>query len=169
MHSPTPQTDLRAPTCWIAPSATVLGHVTLGEQSSVWFGAVLRGDTSEISIGDGSNVQDLACLHCDPGFPCVIEERVTIGHGAIVHGAHVERDSLIGIRAVVLNGARIGTGSIVAAGALVPEGKIIPPGSMVMGVPGKVVRPVTAEDRQMIEHAAEHYIENAAHYKQCEQ
>ncbi|MFM9068893.1 MAG: gamma carbonic anhydrase family protein [Planctomycetota bacterium] len=149
----------------ILPTAVVVGDVTLGEESSVWFGAVIRGDTESIRVGVGSNVQDLALLHADPGFPCLLGARVTVGHGAIVHGAVVEDDCLIGMRAVILNGARIGAGSLIAAGALIPEGVVIPPGSLVMGVPGKVVRSVTEAQRVQIQHGAEHYIEAARAYR----
>ncbi len=131
--------ELRAASAWIAPTATVVGNVHLGEQSSVWFGAVVRGDCESVTIGPRTNVQDLACLHADPGLPCVVGANVTIGHAAIVHGATVEDDCLIGIRATVLNGARVGRGSLIGAAALVTENAVIPPNSLVLGVPGKVV------------------------------
>lgn len=156
--------ELVAPSAWIAPNATVCGDVYIKPEASVWFGTVIRGDSAPIRIGEGSNVQDLCCLHADPGFPCVIGDRVTIGHGAIVHGARVENDALIGIGATILNGATIGSGSIVGAGALVPEGKSIPPGSLAVGVPAKVIRSLTPEDQQRIVHAAEHYIELSRRY-----
>ncbi len=144
--------------CWIADSAHVSGDIEIGSESSVWFGAVMRGDTDEIRIGDQTNIQDLCCLHGDPGFPCIIGDRVTVGHGAIVHGATVESDCLIGIGAIVLNGATIRSGSIVAAGALVPEGKTIPPNSLVMGMPAKVIRETTTEDREKITAGTKHYV-----------
>ncbi len=154
-----------APTAFIAHGAVVQGNVTLGEQSSVWYGAVLRGDVEPIEIGARSNVQDLAVLHCDPGYPCVIGEDVTIGHAAVVHGAIVESGSLIGIRAVVLNGAKIGAGSIIGAGAVVTERAEIPPGSLVVGVPGKVIRPTSDEQRAHIMANAAHYVRSAAQHK----
>ncbi|HAN99687.1 MAG TPA: gamma carbonic anhydrase family protein [Planctomycetaceae bacterium] len=150
-----------AASAWIASSADVMGDVRIGERSSVWFGAVARGDGESIAIGDDTNVQDGAILHADPGLPCRLGDRVTVGHGAIVHGAIVEADSLIGIRATVLNGATIGAGSLIAAGALVPERTVIPPGSLAMGVPAKVVRPVTEADRERIGRAWKHYVQAA--------
>src|SRR6188768_2160287 len=118
MKTPAPQID---PSAFIAPGAVVLGNVWLGAQSSIWYNAVVRGDTEAIRIGNETNVQDLCCLHADPGFPCTLGDRVTVGHGAIVHGATVEDDVLIGMKAVVMNGAKIGRGSIVAVGAIVLE------------------------------------------------
>ena len=146
------------PTSYIARGAIVLGNVTLGAWSSVWFTAVVRGDTEAIRVGDESNVQDLALLHVDRGLSCQLGDRVTVGHGAIVHGAVVEDEVLVGIRAVVLNGVHVGTGSIIGAGAVVPEGMEIPPGSIVMGVPGRVVGQVTDEHRQRILYAARYYV-----------
>lgn len=153
-------------TAWIASTATVLGEVHLGARSSVWFGAVIRGDVEAIRIGDETNVQDLACLHADPGLPCTLGRRVTMGHRAIVHGATIEDECLIGIGAIVLNGAHVGKHSIIGAGALVTEGKQIPPRSLVLGMPGKVVREVTDADLQRILHGYEHYVAAAAHYRQ---
>lgn len=157
--------DLIATDVYLAAGATVRGTVHIAERCTVMFGAVIRGDSVEVRIGPGSNVQDLCCLHGDPGFPCILGAGVTLGHRAIVHGAIVEDDCLIGIGAIVLNGARIGRGSIIAAGALVPEGKSIPPGSLVMGIPGKVVRQTNAEDLAAIRHAAEHYVELGRAYR----
>ncbi len=158
--------ELIDPEAYIAPGSVVCGQVILGSRSSIWFGAVVRGDTATIRIGESSNVQDLCVVHADPGFPCTIGNRVTLGHGAIVHGATVEDDVLIGIRAVVLNGAVIGSGSIVAAGAIVTEGTVIAPGQLVMGTPARVVRECTAKDRERIAHAAEHYSKAAIAYRQ---
>jgi carbonic anhydrase/acetyltransferase-like protein (isoleucine patch superfamily) len=152
------------PTAFVASNATVIGEVHVGRQSTILFGAVVRGDSTPIWIGERTNVQDLACLHGDPGFPCRLGNGVTIGHGAIVHGADVEDDVLIGIRAIVLNGAKIGRHSIIGAGALVAEGKVIPPRSLVLGVPGKIVRELTAEDIAKIEHAANHYVTAGIQY-----
>ena len=149
---------------FIADNATVLGEVAIGERSSVWFGAVIRGDTDVIRIGTETNVQDLSCIHVDSGFPCSIGNRVTIGHAAIVHGATIEDDVLIGMRAVVMNGAVIGKGSLVAAGAIVTEGTQVPENSLVLGVPGKVVRPTTEDDRHKIAQAAQHYSEIRSKY-----
>ena len=158
------QPDSIDPTAFIAATATVLGDVSIGARSSVWFGSVIRGDTERITIGAATNVQDLCVIHADPGLPCRIGNRVTLGHAAIVHGATVHNDVMIGIRATVLNGATIGEGSIVAAGALVTEGTEIPPHSLVMGAPGKVVRTVSDEQRERIHHAAEHYVAAAKEY-----
>lgn len=154
-----------APDAWVAPGATVLGEVHLGSEVTVLYGAVLRGDSGAVEVGAECNIQDLACLHADPGFPCRLGRRVTVGHAAVVHGATVEDDVLIGIRAVVLNGAVIGQHSIIGAGAVVPEGKVIPPRSLVLGVPGKVIRPIDDEDIARIHHAAAHYVEVGRHQR----
>jgi carbonic anhydrase/acetyltransferase-like protein (isoleucine patch superfamily) len=156
--------ELIAPSAFVAQGAFVLGNVTIGARASVWFGCVVRGDTEAIEIGDETNVQDGCVLHADPGFPCVLGKRVTVGHGAIVHGALVEDDVLIGMRAVVMNGARIGRGSIVAVGAVVTEGTLVPPGSVVMGQPAKVKRAAEPRDAERIRHAAEHYVAAAKVY-----
>lgn len=144
---------------FIHSRATVLGDVILGARASVWPGAVLRGDSDRITVGDDSNVQDGAIIHVDHGVPAVIGARVAIGHGAIVHGAVVEDDALIGIGAIVLNRVRVGRGSIVAAGALCPEGMQIPPDSLVMGVPGRVVRSTTEAERERIAGTVRAYLE----------
>lgn len=149
---------------FIAPNATVLGDVTIGVESSVWFGSVIRGDTEAIRIGEQTNVQDLCVLHADPGFPCTLGDRVTLGHAAIVHGATVEDDVLIGMRAVIMNGARIGSGSIIAVGAVVTEGLEIPPGSVVTGMPGKVRAATTERHAEMIRRGADHYVESARRF-----
>ncbi|GGX72885.1 gamma carbonic anhydrase family protein [Streptomyces anandii] len=135
---------------FVAPTATVVGDVALSAGASVWYGAVLRGDVESIAVGADSNVQDNCTLHADPGFPVSVGERVSIGHNAVVHGATVEDDCLIGMGATVLNGAVIGAGSLVAAQALVPQGMRVPPGSLVAGVPAKVRRELTEEERQGI-------------------
>ncbi|MEU2744705.1 gamma carbonic anhydrase family protein [Streptomyces collinus] len=135
-------------TAFVAPTASVIGGVTLGAGASVWYGAVVRGDVEAISVGASSNVQDNCTLHADPGFPVSVGERVSIGHNAVVHGATVEDDCLIGMGATVLNGAVIGAGSLVAAQALVPQGMVVPPGSLVAGVPAKVRRELSEEERQ---------------------
>lgn len=142
-----PQVDSEA---FAAPTSVVIGDVTLHAGASVWYGAVLRADCGPIVIGADSNVQDNCSLHVDPGFPISIGERVSVGHNAVVHGATVEDDCLIGMGATVLNGAVIGTGSLVAAQALVPQGMQVPPGSLVAGVPAKVKRQLTDEEREGI-------------------
>ena len=150
---------------FVAANATLLGNVRLAVEASVWFGAVVRGDTEVVEVGERSNVQDLCVLHADPGFPCQIGKDVTIGHGAVVHGATIEDGAMVGIRAVVLNGAKIGAGSIVAAGAVVTEGKVIPPNSLVMGVPAKVVRELSQQQKERSLHAAAHYVHAAKSYR----
>jgi carbonic anhydrase/acetyltransferase-like protein (isoleucine patch superfamily) len=154
--------DLVHPSVFVARGAIVLGDVTIGEQSSVWFNAVVRGDTESIRIGCRTNVQDGAILHADPGFPCTLGDDVTIGHGAIVHGATVGHRVLIGMRAVVMNGAEIGEECVIGVGAVVTEGMRIPARSVVLGLPGKVARDVSSDDLTRIRHAAEHYV-TAAH------
>ncbi|MFI0091388.1 gamma carbonic anhydrase family protein [Streptomyces bobili] len=133
---------------FVAPTASVIGDVTLAAGASVWYGAVLRGDVERISVGAQSNIQDNCTLHADPGFPVTIGERVSVGHNAVVHGAGVGDDCLIGMGATVLNGAVIGAGSLVAAQALVPQGMEVPPGSLVAGVPARIRRELTEEERQ---------------------
>ncbi|WP_432053589.1 gamma carbonic anhydrase family protein [Streptomyces sp. bgisy022] len=132
---------------FVAPTASVIGDVTLHERASVWYGAVLRGDVERITVGAHSNIQDNCTLHADPGFPVTVGQRVSVGHNAVVHGATVGDDCLVGMGATVLNGAVIGEGSLVAAQALVPQGMRVPPGSLVAGVPAKVRRELTAEER----------------------
>jgi carbonic anhydrase/acetyltransferase-like protein (isoleucine patch superfamily) len=150
---------------FIAAGAIVIGNVTLAEETSVWFNAVIRGDSEAIVIGAGSNVQDGCVLHADPGKPCLLGQRVTLGHGAIVHGAIIHDDVLIGMRAVVMNGAKIGRGSIVGVGAVVLENMEVPPGSIVLGAPAKVIRPASDRDLAKIHHAADHYIAAAKEYR----
>ncbi|MFF8731434.1 gamma carbonic anhydrase family protein [Streptomyces sp. NPDC015171] len=135
------------PDVFVAPTASVIGDVTLRAGASVWYGAVVRGDVEKITVGAQANVQDNVTLHADPGFPVSIGERVSVGHNAVVHGATVEDDCLIGMGATVLNGAVIGAGSLVAAQALVPQGMVVPPGSLVAGVPAKVKRSLTDEEK----------------------
>ena len=150
--------------CWVAPSASVVGRVTLGERCSVWFGAVLRGDSSTLSLGDRVNVQDGAVLHADEGFPLHVGDDVTIGHQAMVHGCTVGAGSLIGIQAVVMNGAVIGEGSLVGAGALVTEGKVFPPRSLIVGRPAKLMRELTQEESAKLLLSAAHYARNGERY-----
>jgi carbonic anhydrase/acetyltransferase-like protein (isoleucine patch superfamily) len=147
-----------AATAFIHPDAIVIGNVSLGAHASVWPAAVVRGDSDIITIGERSNVQDGTIIHCDPGLPCTIGDRVAIGHRAIVHGATVEDDCLIAMGAVILNRVVVGTGSLVGAGAVCTEGMIIPPGSLVLGVPARVVRQVTPEMRKRIAHTVAAYV-----------
>ncbi|MCG8441781.1 MAG: gamma carbonic anhydrase family protein [Caulobacterales bacterium] len=149
---------------WVAETAVVLGRVRLEQDASVWFGAVLRGDNELITVGARSNVQDGAVLHTDPGAPLTIGPDVTIGHQAMLHGCTIGANSLIGIGATVLNHARIGRNCLIAARAFVGEGKEIPDNSMVMGVPGKVVREIDDDTAAMLAASAAHYVENWKRY-----
>ena len=145
-------------------SAVLSGDVTIGEESSFWFNAVVRGDVAPVTIGRRVNVQDGACIHCDTGVPNVIGDDVTIGHGAVVHGKAVGAGSLIGIGAKVLGQTVIGRECLIAAGAVVPPGLNVPDGMVVMGVPGKIVRPVRDEERRYMRWLAPHYVEIARRY-----
>jgi len=149
---------------FIADTARVVGDVRLGSDVSLWYGAVVRGDVAPVVIGAGTNVQDNAVIHCDHRYANVIGERVTIGHGAIVHGELIGDGALIGMGAVVLGRSRIGRGCLVAAGAVVPPGLEVPDAMVVMGVPGKVVREVSADDRVYMEKLPEHYVRLARHH-----
>lgn len=149
---------------YIAPTAVVAGDVSLAAQASVWFGAVLRGDCEAIRVGRRTNIQDNAVLHADYGFPCTLGAGVTVGHGAIVHGATIGDNVVIGMKAVVQNGATIGENSLIAVGAVVPEGAQIPPGSLVMGLPGKIKRPLEPHEIDRNRQGAEHYVENARRF-----
>jgi carbonic anhydrase/acetyltransferase-like protein (isoleucine patch superfamily) len=153
------------PGAWVAPGAVVVGRVTLGRAASVWYGAVLRADVDEIVIGAESNVQDLCCVHVDAGEPTVIEDRVTVGHAATVHGAHIEAGALIGIGATVLGRAKIGAGSLVAAGAVVLGGTDVPAGVLVAGIPARVVRELTDADRESFADSATQYVQRAGLHK----
>lgn len=153
------------PDAFIHPAAHVLGDVTLGARASVWPTAVLRGDSAPIVVGAESNLQDAVILHVDRGVPCTIGARVAIGHRAIVHGATVHDDCLIGMGAIVLNGAVVGRGSIVGAGALVTEGMIVPPDSLVLGIPGRVVRSTTPHERERIAKTVAAYLELQAEHR----
>ncbi len=148
-----------ADSAWVAPNATLVGRVSLGENASVFYGSVLRADVDSITIGDGSNIQDNVSVHCDTGIPTTVGRGVSVGHSAVLHGCTVEDDCLIGMSATVLNGAVIGTGSLVAAGAVVLEGTVIPPGSLVAGVPAKVRRELSEEERDKVRGNARHYVE----------
>ena len=158
-----PQID---PTAWVADTASVIGHVELAAQASVWYGAVLRGDNDWIRIGRGSNVQDGSMLHTDNGFPLELGQGVTVGHQVMLHGCSVGDGSLIGIQSVVLNGARIGRQCIVGAGALVTEGKSFPDGVLIVGSPAKVVRELTPEQRARLERMSSHYVEQTRRHRQ---
>jgi carbonic anhydrase/acetyltransferase-like protein (isoleucine patch superfamily) len=150
---------------FLAETATVIGSVNLQENASVWPGAVLRGDNEPITVGAGSNIQEGAVLHADPGFPLVVENNVSIGHQAMLHGCTVGEGSLIGIQAVILNGAVIGRNCLVAAGAVVTEGKTFPDNSLILGTPAKVVREMTAADIERIRSNATEYAERSAYYR----
>lgn len=154
-----------AASAWIADNATVRGDVTLGEDVSVWFGAVLRGDVAPITVGAGTNIQDNAVVHVSRDYPCRIGANVTIGHGAVVHGCTIEDGALIGIRATVLDGAHIGAGALVAAGALIPPGMEVPPGTLAMGVPARIVGPLSEAQREMVARDAPAYVERKEAYR----
>lgn len=154
----TPEVD---PTAWIADDATLVGATTIGAGASVWYASVVRADGDAITVGERSNIQDGCVLHADPGFPLTIGSGVSVGHRAVLHGCTVEDDVLVGMGAVVMNGAVIGTGSLVAAGAVVLEGTVVPPGSLVAGLPAKVRRPTTEEERAGIRFNADGYAELA--------
>jgi carbonic anhydrase/acetyltransferase-like protein (isoleucine patch superfamily) len=153
-----------APGAWVADSAEVIGNVKLGENASIWFGAVLRGDNETMTIGRNSNVQDMSMLHSDPGSPLTVGENVTIGHQVMLHGCTIGDNSLIGIQAVVLNNAKIGRNSIVGAGSVVTEGKEFPDNSLIFGSPAKVMRTISDEDAARLRHGSDHYVENAVRY-----
>lgn len=154
-----------ADAAFVANTATVVGNVTLEKNCSVWFGAVLRGDSDHILIGENTNIQDNAVIHADDGDPCIIGANCVVGHGAIVHGAIVENHVLVGMHATVLNNAKIGEGTIIGANALVPAGMEIPPFSLVLGVPAKVVKTLTADSMVQIQKNVAEYVEKAKHFK----
>ncbi|WP_316859897.1 gamma carbonic anhydrase family protein [uncultured Cohaesibacter sp.] len=145
---------------WIAPTACLIGKVIVGHEASVWFGSVLRGDNEPITIGDRSNIQESCTLHTDMGYPLTIGKDCTIGHNVILHGCTIADNSLIGMGAVILNGARIGRNCLIGAKALIPEGKVIPDNSLVMGMPGKVVRQLDEEAIRGLSRSAAHYVAN---------
>lgn len=149
---------------WIAPTAAVIGNVTLGRDVGIWFGAVLRGGQRTHRDREGSNLQEHVIVHTDPGFPATVGKGCTIGHRAILHGCTVGDNSLVGMGAIVLNGARIGRNCLIGAGALVAEGKEIPDNSLVLGSPGKVVRALDGEAIRKISESAEHYVRNARRF-----
>ena len=153
-----------AASAWVAPGAHVIGTVTLAPDTSVWFGAVLRGDTETITVGQGTNIQENSVLHTDAGYPLTIGTGCTVGHKAMLHGCTIGDNSLIGMGATVLNGAVIGRDCLIGAGALVTEGKVIPDGSLVMGVPARVVRPLDEAAIARLRGSALHYQENARRF-----
>ncbi len=154
-----------AENAYVAPNAAVIGKVVLAAHATVWFGATLRGDNEIISIGAGSNVQDCAVLHTDPGFPLSVGADVSIGHQAMMHGCTIGEGTLIGIQAIVLNGAVIGKGCLVGAGALITERKVFEDGSLILGAPAKVVRQLSAEERGNLLKVAANYAERGAYYR----
>jgi carbonic anhydrase/acetyltransferase-like protein (isoleucine patch superfamily) len=151
---------------YVAPNAAVVGSVVFGVNASVWFNVSIRGDNDVITLGDNVNIQDNSVLHTDSGVPLVLERNVSVGHLVMLHGCTVRENSLIGIGAIVLNRAEIGRDCLVGAGSLIPEGKKIPDGSLVLGVPGRVVRSLTPEEIRMNTWIAEHYVERAARYRE---
>lgn len=163
------QTPRIASTAFIADTARVFGDVTIGEESSVWFGASIRAEVAPVTIGGGSNIQDNAVLHTDAGFPVSIGDDVTVGHSAVVHGATVESGALVGIGAVVLNGATIGAGAYVAAGSVVPPGAAVPAGMLAVGTPMRVVREVGPAEVATTANGLRHYRHYAHIYKQLDE
>lgn len=151
---------------YIAPSAAVIGNVALGKNVSIWFNAVIRGDSELIIIGEDCNIQDGAILHTDPGYPMTLGKGVTVGHKAMLHGCNVGDYSLIGINAVILNGAKIGSHCVIGANALVTENMEIPDGSLVMGSPAKIKRNLSSDQQQALEIQAQHYVQNGRRFKQ---
>lgn len=153
------------PTAFIARGAIVLGDVHLGMDASLWYNCVVRGDTAKIVIGDETNIQDLSMVHADPGYPCIVGRRVTVGHRAILHGCTVEEECLIGMGAILLNGVRVGRGSVIGAGAVLVESTIVPPGSVVLGIPGRVARQVDEAMRERIDRSWCHYVTQAKDHR----
>ena len=166
MNSPVAfRAELVHPSVYLAAGVRIVGDVTIGVDSSIWFNAVLRGDVDAIRIGERTNIQDNCVLHADEGFPCVLGNGVTVGHGAIVHGALIGDNVLIGMNAVVMNGAKVGENSLIGVGSVVPEGMEVPAGSVVTGLPGRVRRPLNEDEISRLREAAKHYVDNAARYK----
>ena len=150
---------------WIAPNATVIGSVVLENNASIWWNCVVRGDSETLTIGENSQVQDGSVLHADAGFPLTLEKNVSVGHMAMLHGCTIGEGSLVGIKAVILNGAKIGRNCLIGAGAFIGEGKEIPDGSLVLGAPGKVVRQLSQEQIKGINRIADHYVQNFKRYR----
>jgi len=150
---------------WVAPDASVIGKVRLGRDVGIWFGAVLRGDNEQITIGDRSNLQEHVMVHTDPGYAVTVGEGCTIGHRAILHGCTIGNNSLVGMGATILNGAVIGNNCLVGAGALVTEGKVFPDGSLIVGAPAKAVRQLDEKTIEGLRSSAERYVKNAARFR----
>ena len=180
MHAPEPQTGVETieqrlrrgpqihPTAYVVPNATVIGEVSLGEEASVWYGAVLRGDINRIEIGARSNIQDGAIIHVADEFPALVGELVTVGHGAIIHACRVGNEVLVGMGAIILDGAEIGARSIIGARTLVTVGMKVPPGSLVLGSPGKIVRPLARAEQEGIARWATKYVEVAKRHRSAQ-
>ncbi|OMH35309.1 gamma carbonic anhydrase family protein [Motiliproteus sp. MSK22-1] len=151
---------------FVANNATVVGSVVIGNNVSVWFNAVIRGDSDPINVGDNSNIQDAAVLHADPGYPLDIGEGVTVGHKVMLHGCTIGDNSLIGINAVVLNGAKIGKNCLIGANTLISEGMEVPDGSLVVGTPGRIRRTLSEQEIDGLRASAEHYVSNMRRYRQ---
>ena len=149
------------PDAWVAPGAVLVGNITLGRASSVWYGSVLRADDDRIVVGAECNIQDLCCMHVDAGEPAILEDKVSLGHRATVHGAYVETGALVGMGAIVLGGARVGAGTLVAAGCVVLPNTTLPAGVLVAGVPGRIIRELTDADVQSFADTAGHYAQRA--------
>lgn len=158
----TPQID---PTVFIADNVTITGDVTIGEETSIWYGTVIRGDVAPTIIGKRCSIQDLSCLHQSPNNPLIIEDEVTVGHQVTLHSCIIRKRALIGMGSIILDGAEIGEGAFIGAGSLVPPGKKIPPNSLAMGRPAKVVREVTEEDRKDMDRIIREYVEKGQYYK----
>jgi carbonic anhydrase/acetyltransferase-like protein (isoleucine patch superfamily) len=153
------------PSAWVAPTAAVVGAVTLGPGASVWYGAVIRADDEEVTVGRDTNIQDGAVLHADPGFPCRLGDAVTVGHGAIVHGASIGSGSLVGMGSTILNGAAIGERCMIAAGTVVPESFTAAGGVLLIGAPAKVRRELTADELRVLDENATEYAANARRHR----
>lgn len=160
--------NLVHPTAFIGQGAVIVGDVTLSEDVGVWFNATLRADTTPVTIGPRSNIQEGCIFHADPGFPAIVGAGVTVGHGVLIHGAIIGDNTMVGMRAILLNGATVGENCIIAAGTLIPGGKTFPDGVLIMGSPGKIVRAVTAEEIQNNRDTAARYVERARAFRQSQ-
>jgi len=149
---------------FIAPGAKIIGQVSIDPEASIWFNCVLRGDIEQITIGRGTNIQDLSVIHTNPGHPTIIKNNVTVGHSCVLHGCTINEYCLIGMGAIIMNGAVIGENSLVAAGSLVPERKVFPPNSLILGSPAKVIRELTEQEIEYIRSSAERYIKRSQDY-----
>ena len=156
--------ELLAPDVYLAPGVRIVGDVAIGAESSVWFNAVLRGDVAAIRVGRRTNIQDGCVLHADDGLPCTLGDGVTVGHLAVIHGATIDDNVVVGMHTVVMNGVQVGRDSIIAVGSVVTEGTIVPPGSLVMGLPGKVKRLLTPDEIERNRQSAQHYVANAKRF-----